>query len=210
MTAPKDSGYLIPVERIDNAILEIRGQKVMLDYDLAAIYGVSTKALNQAVKRNRDRFPEGFVFQLTGEEKAELVTNCDRLATLKHSSSVPYAFTAMTLGMPQAAQHGAVMLASVLKSKRAMEVSVFVVRAFIRMRRMLTDQRRFATKLAELESKLATHDKNFQIVFAAIKQLMLPPEPRKKRIGFVTDDDKPGHTGSASDFIVRDRRRRRR
>ena len=109
------------------------------------------------------------------------------------------------------------MLASVLKSKRAMEVSVFVVRAFIRMRRMLTDQRRFATKLAvlflqgrsQLESKLATHDKNFQIVFAAIKQLMLPPEPKKKRIGFVTDDDKPGQTGSDSDFIARGCPRRR-
>jgi hypothetical protein len=86
VTEPKDSGYMIPVERIDSAILEIRGQKVMLDYDLAAIYGVSTKALNQAVKRNRDRFPEGSVFQLTTEEKAELVTNCDRLVVLKHSS----------------------------------------------------------------------------------------------------------------------------
>ena len=200
MTAPKDSGYLIPTERLDNAILEIRGERVMLDYDLAAVYGVTTKALNQAVKRNLDRFPADFVFELTLDEKDELVTNCDRLATLKHSSSIPYAFT----------EHGAVMLASVLKSRRAMEVSVFVVRAFIRMRRMLADQRRFAIKLAELESKLAAHDKNFQIVFAAIKQLMLPPEPKKKRIGFVTDDDKPGHTGSASDFIVRDRRRRRR
>jgi len=200
VTAPKDSGYLIPTERLDNAILEIRGERVMLDYDLAAVYGVTTKALNQAVKRNRDRFPADFVFELTLDEKDELVTNCDRLATLKHSSSIPYAFT----------EHGAVMLASVLKSRRAMEVSVFVVRAFIRMRRMLADQRRFAIKLAELESKLAAHDKNFQIVFAAIKQLMLPPEPKKKRIGFVTDDDKPGHTGSASDFIVRDRRRRRR
>ena len=97
----------------------------MLDYDLAAVYGVTTKALNQAVKRNRDRFPADFVFELTLDEKYELVTNCDRLATLKHSSSVPYAFT----------EHGAVMLASVLKSKRAMEVSVFVVRAFIRMTR---------------------------------------------------------------------------
>ena len=151
----------------------------MLDYDLAAVYGVTTKALNQAVKRNLDRFPADFVFELTLDEKDELVTNCDRLATLKHSSSAPYAFT----------EHGAVMLASVLKSKRAMEVSVFVVRAFIRMRRMLTDQRRFATKLAELESKLATHDKNFRIVFAAIKQLMLPPEPKKKRIGFATGPD---------------------
>ncbi len=191
MTAPKDSGYLIPTERLDSAILEIRGERVMLDYDLAAIYGVTTKALNQAVKRNRDRFPADFVFELTLDEKDELVTNCDRLATLKHSSSIPYAFT----------EHGAVMLASVLKSKRAMGVSVFVVRAFIRMRRMLADQRLFAIKLAELESKLATHDKNFQLVFAAIKQLMQPPEPKKKRIGFATNPD--------DNIIARDRPARR-
>jgi hypothetical protein len=179
MTAPKDSGYLIPTERLDSAILEIRGERVMLDYDLAVVYGVTTKALNQAVKRNRDRFPADFVFELTLDEKDELVTNCDRLATLKHSSSIPYAFT----------EHGAVMLASVLKSKRAMEVSVFVVRAFIRMRRMLGDQRRLALKLAELEHTLTAHDKNFQVVFAAIKQLMQPPEPKKKRIGFATNPD---------------------
>jgi hypothetical protein len=199
VTAPKDSGYLIPTERLDSAILEIRGERVMLDYDLAAVYGVTTKALNQAVKRNRDRFPEDFMFELTLDEKDELVTDCDRLAALKHSSSIPYAFT----------EHGAVMLASILKSRRAVEVSVFVVRAFIRMRRMLADQRRFALKLAELESKLAAHDRNFQVVFAAIKQLMQPPEPKKKRIGFVTGDDRPGQTGSSSDSIARDRPARR-
>jgi len=199
VTAPKDPGYLIPVERIDNAILEIRGQKVMLDYDLAAIYGVSTKALNQAVKRNRDRFPEGFVFQLTGEERAELVTNCDRLAALKHSSTSPFVFT----------EHGAVMLAAVLRSRQAVEVSVFVVRAFVRMRRMLADQHQLALKLAELESRIASHDKRFQVVFDALRKLMLPPAPKKKRIGFVTDDDNPGQTGSGSDFIARDRSRRR-
>jgi len=102
VTAPKDSGYLIPAERMDSAILEIRGERVMLDYDLAAIYGVTTKALNQAVKRNLERFPADFVFELTLDEKDELVTNCDRLATLKHSSSVPYAFT----------EYGAVMAAA--------------------------------------------------------------------------------------------------
>ena len=199
MTASKDSGYLIPTERLDSAILETRGERVMLDYDLAAVYGVTTKALNQTVKRNRGRFPADFVFELTLDEKNELVTNCDRLAALKHSSSIPYAFT----------EHGAVMLASILKSERAMEVSVFVVRAFIRMRRMLADQRRFAIKLAELESKLAAHDKDFQVVFAAIKQLMQPPEPKKKRIGFITDDDRSGQTGSGSDFIAHDRPARR-
>jgi hypothetical protein len=199
VTAPKDSGYLIPVERLDSATLEIRGERVMLDVDLADVYGVTTRRLKEQVRRNRDRFPEGFMFELTPDEKDELVAKCDRLAALKHSSSAPYAFT----------EHGTVMLASVLKSRRAVEVSVFVVRAFIRMRRMLTDQRRFALKLAEMESTLATHDKNFQLVFAAIKQLMQPPEPKKKRIGFITDDDKPGHTGSGSGFLARDRPRRR-
>jgi len=189
---------LMPVERIDSAILEIRGERVMIDHDLAAVYGVSTKALNQAVKRNRDRFPEGFAFQLTEAEKDELVTNCDRLATLKHSSSLPYAFT----------EHGAVMPASVLRSKRAIEVSVFVVKAFIRMRRMLTDQRQLAIRLSEFERKLSTHDRNFQVVFDVLRKLMEPtaPEPKKRRIGFGPDDNR---TGSSSDFMARDKTARR-
>jgi hypothetical protein len=195
VTAPKDSGYLITAERIDNAILELRGERVMLDVDLAEVYGVTTRRLKEQVRRNRERFPEGFMFELTLDEKDELVAKCDRLVALRHSSSRPYAFT----------EHGTVMLASVLRSKRAVDVSVFVVRAFIRMRRMLADQRQFAIKLAELERKLAVHDRSFQVVFATIKQLMQPPEPKKKRIGFVTDDDKPGQTGSGSDFIARDR-----
>lgn len=113
MTSEQSVGYMVPVERVEGAILVIRGERVMLDRDLAGIYGVTTKALNQAVRRNRDRFPEGFVFQLTSEERDELVTNCDRFARLKHSTSMPYAFT----------EHGAVKLAALLKSKRAVEVS---------------------------------------------------------------------------------------
>lgn len=168
----------------------------MIDHDLAPVYGVTTKALNQAVKRNRDRFREGFAFQLTEKERGELVTNCDRFTRLKHSSTAPWAFTG----------HAVVMLAAVLRSKRAVEVSVFVVKAFIRMRRMLAEQRQFALRLAELESKLAVHDKNFQVVFDAIRKLMQPPEPRKRRIGFVPTG-RPGEAGS--DFIARDRPRRR-
>jgi hypothetical protein len=151
--------------------------------------------------RNPPTRASGIAYCVTAislDEKNELVAKCDRLAALKRSSSAPYAFT----------EHGAVMLASVLKSRRAVEVSVLVVRAFIRMGRMLTDQRQLALKLVELEHTLAAHDKNFQIVFAAIKQLMQPPEPKKKRIGFVTDDGRSGHTGSDSDFIARDRPRR--
>jgi len=196
----------MPVERIDSAILEIRGHRVMLDADLAAIYGVSTRRLKEQVRRNRERFPEGFMFELSLDEKDELVAKCDRFRALRHSSSRPYAFT----------EHGAVMLAAVLKSQRAVEVSVFVVEAFVRMRRMLADQRQFALKLAELETKLAAHDKNFQVVFDALRKLMQPlePQPKKRRIGFGPDDNR---TGSSSDFIARDRlateprpRRRRR
>jgi len=199
VAAPKNSGYLIPAERIDNAILEIRGERVMLDVDLAEVYGVTTRRLKEQVRRNRDRFPDGFMFELTLDEKDELVAKCDRFRALRHSSSRPYAFT----------EHGTVMLASVLRSKRAVDVSVFVVRAFIRMRRMLADQRQLAIKLAELERKLATHDRSFQVVFATIKQLMQPPEPKKKRIGFITDDGRSSQSGSGSDFIARDRPRRR-
>jgi hypothetical protein len=211
VTAPKDSGYLIPAERIDNAILEIRGRKVMLSHDLAGLYGVSTKAFNQAVKRNADRFPPDFMFQLTWEEaqalRSQFVTldgaGSESQSALpkrgRHLKYLPFAFS----------EHGAVMAATILNSPRAVEVSVFVVRAFVRLSRVAADQRRFALKLAEIEAKLATHDRSFQVVFATIKQLMQPPEPKKKRIGFLTDDDKPGQTGSGSDFIARDRPARR-
>jgi hypothetical protein len=121
--------------------------------------------------------------------------------TLKRGHKIkhlPYAFS----------EHGAVMAATILNSPRAVEVSVFVVRAFVRLSRIATDQRRFALKLAEVESQLAAHDKNFQMVFAVIKQLMQPPEPKKKRIGFITDDGRSGQAGSGSDFIARDRPRR--
>jgi len=198
MGRPDKAGYLVPMERLDNAILEIRGQKVMLDYDLAAIYGVTTRRLKEQVRRNRDRFPPDFVFELTLEEQDELVAKCDRLAALKHSSTPPFAFT----------EHGAVMVASVLKTRRAVELSVFVVRAFVRMRRMLADQRRFALRLAEVEAKLVSHDKSLQVAFDALRKLMQPPEPKKRRIGFVIDEGLPGQTGTASDFVARDRPRR--
>jgi hypothetical protein len=165
---------MVPIERIEGAILEIRGQRVMLDADLAALYGVNTKALNQAVKRNPGRFPTDFVFQLTAEEKLEVVTDCDHLGKLKFSSSLPYAFT----------EHGAVMAAALLNSQRAVEVSVSVVRAFVRMRRMLANNRQLAVKLALLESK---YDIQFKVVFDAIRKLMEKPKPAPeppRKIGF--------------------------
>lgn len=153
MASERGTDYLVPIGRIEGAIREIRGERVMLDVDLAAVYGVTTKALVQAVKRNLNRFPAGFVFQLTPEESSNLRS---RIVTSSWGGRryPPYAFT----------EHGAVMLAAVLKSKRAVEVSVFVVKAFIHMRRMLADQRQFALKLAELEGELVSHDKQIQAI----------------------------------------------
>jgi hypothetical protein len=147
---------VIPMERIERAILSIRGEKVMLDLDLAAIYGVMTGALNQAVKRNSARFPVDFMFQLTEKEKAEVVTNCDNLARLKFSPHLPYAFT----------EHGALMLANVLNSERAAQTSVHVVRAFVRLRQMLASNAELARKLDAMEKK---YDARFRIVFNAVR-----------------------------------------
>lgn len=175
-----ESISLVPVERIERAILFIRGEKVMLDADLAEIYGVSTKALNQAVKRNESRFPLDFTFQLTEAEKTEVVTNCDHLARLKFSPYLPYAFT----------EHGALMLANVLNSERAAQTSVMVVRAFVRLRQLLSTNAELARKLESLEKK---YDAQFKVVFDAIRQLMSPPAKPKREIGFHVkyDDDKP-------------------
>jgi hypothetical protein len=162
----------------------MRGQRVMLDSDLAAVYGIPTKALVRAVKRNPDRFPAGFMFQLTREEFGLLRRQFGTSKGRGGRRHLPYAFT----------EHGAVMLAAILNSKRAVEVSVFVVKAFIKMRRVLADQRQFALKLAEIESKLAVHDQNFRVVFDAIRRLMqrpeLPPEKPHRPIGFQVSDGK--------------------
>ena len=167
-------GLPIPIEQIQQSILLIRGKKVMLDADLAQLYGVSTKRLNEQVKRNRDRFPEDFMFQLTAAEKTEVVAKCDHLAKLKYSPTHPYAFT----------EHGAIMLAAVLITPRAIEVSVFVVRAFVKLREILTTHKALAHKLAELESKIETHDEAIRSLVSAIRQLMAGPEKPPKKIGF--------------------------
>ena len=162
---------LTPVERIEHSILLIRGHKVMLDADLARLYGVTTKRLNEQVRRNRDRFPDDFMFRLTDAEKKEVVANCDHLKTLKFSPNLPYAFT----------EHGAVMLASVLNSPVAVDVSIQIVKTFIRLREFLVSNKELAKKIEELEKK---YDTQFKIVFDAIRQLMSAPEPKKKKIGF--------------------------
>jgi ORF6N domain len=128
---------LAPAEKIERLILLIRGQKVMLDTDLAQLYGVSTKAFNQAIKRNTQRFPPDFMFRLTKREKTEVVTNCDHLKKLRFSPVLPAAFT----------EHGAIMAAAVLNSERAIKVSVYVVRAFVKLRAMLGTRKDFASNL---------------------------------------------------------------
>jgi len=162
---------VIPAEPLEDKILIIRGHKVMLDADLARLYGVGTKALNQAVKRNKERFPEDFMFQLTEREKTEVVTNCDHLRRLKFSPTPPYAFT----------EHGALMLANVLNSEVAVSASVQVVRAFVRLREVLSTHKDLARRLAELEKK---YDAQFKVVFDAIRQLMVPTKAKPRRIGF--------------------------
>jgi hypothetical protein len=173
---------MIAVETVARQILLIRGTKVMLDADLASLYGVPTKALNQAVRRNIDRFPVDFMFQLSKAEKQEVVTNCDHLAKLKFSTTLPYAFT----------EHGALMLGNVLKSDRAIEISLLVVRTFVELREMLSTHKDLAAKLEALERKLGSHDQAIAGLIDAIRQLMVSPAQGKQRpIGFVLTEATP-------------------
>lgn len=160
------------MKAIEQAIFLIRGQRVMVDSDLAELYGVTTKALNQAVKRNEQRFPMDFAFLLTKGEKDQLVTICDRLRRLKHSSALPRAFT----------EQGVAMLSSVLKSERAVQVNVEIMRAFVRLRQMLAAHKELEHKIALLEKKF---DKQFKVVFEALRALMGPPQKPVKKIGFI-------------------------
>jgi ORF6N domain-containing protein len=172
------SRTLDEVGRIKQRILLIRGRKVIIDADLAEAYGVTTKALNQAVRRNMDRFPPDFMFRLTREEKQEVVTNCDHLEGLKFSPVHPRAFT----------EHGAIMAARVLNSTRAIEVSLFVVRAFVNLREAAANHQDLARKMAQLERKLGDHDEQIRALFEAIQQLLDPePLPKTRRIGFHPD-----------------------
>jgi len=173
---------LVPMERIERAIILVRGEKVMLDRELADIYGVETKVLNQAVKRNANRFPEDFMFRLTNGEVAELNRSQIVTGSQKHRDPrfPPYAFT----------EHGALMLANVLNSERAAQTSVMVVRAFVKLRQMLASNAELSRKLADMEKK---YDTQFRVVFDAIRQLMSPPAKPKREIGFHVkyDEDKP-------------------
>ena len=153
-------------ENIKNKIYTIRGLSVMLDRDLAELYGVETKVFNQAVKRNIERFPENFRFQLIDVEKNELVTNCDRFEMLKHSSSNPYAFT----------EQGVSMLSAVLKSKIAVEISIKIINSFVNMRKIITDNGLLSQRLDTLEKKQSVNDDKFETLFSALEDKTLKPK----------------------------------
>ncbi|MCX6339475.1 MAG: ORF6N domain-containing protein [Candidatus Aureabacteria bacterium] len=170
-----DGSSLIASGKIESLILLMRGEKVILDADLAGLYGVPTFRFNEAVKRNRNRFPGDFVFQLTQEEVAALISqNAMSKSGRGGRRTLPYAFT----------EHGAVMAATVLSSPRTIEMSIFVVRAFIHLRNLLSTHKELALKLAELERKIETHDDKIRSLFEAIHEFMAPPEKPKRHIGF--------------------------
>ena len=165
-----------PTEHIASRILVVRGQRVIIDADLAILYGVTTRQLNQQVKRNPARFPADLAFRLRAEEKEEVVTKCDHLRRLKYSPALPLVFT----------EHGALMAASVLNSQMAVEVGLFVVRAFVRMREIVASHRELARRLDELERKVGAHDRAVGQILGAIRELTQPPDgPRRRRIGFL-------------------------
>lgn len=166
---------LVPLEVVERRIFVIRGKKVMLDRDLADLYGVATKRINEQVKRNLKRFPTEFMFRLSIGEKNELVANCDRFRNWKHSVSLPYAFT----------EHGVTMLANVLNSEIAIRISIDIVKAFINFRTILSSHKELADKLEKLEKRIDQKDEEVQAIFQAIRDLMEPPVgKRRAKIGF--------------------------
>ena len=167
----KKTVAIVPVERIQRCILLIRNKKVILDRDLAVLYGVETKTLNQAVKRNIKRFPTDFMFQLTKVEKKQLVTNCDRFAPLKHSTSMPHAFT----------EQGLAMLSSVLNSERAINVNIAIMRTFVKLREILGSNELLRRKIKSMERK---YDKQFRVVFEVLEKMLAAPEGPKGLFGF--------------------------
>ncbi|MDI6767605.1 MAG: ORF6N domain-containing protein [Bacteroidota bacterium] len=176
---------LIPIEVIEKKIFFLRGQKVMLDKDLAELYGVLTRDLNKAVWRNLDRFPEDFMFQLAAEEFQNLMFHFGT-SSWGGTRKLPYVFT----------EQGVAMLSSVLRSKRAAQVNIEIMRAFVKLRELLATHKGLAQKLEELEKK---YDSQFKIVFEAIHKLILPPEKPKRQIGFRVEESK-------AKYIVRKRK----
>jgi uncharacterized protein YukE len=176
MESGKDA---IPTRQIEDQIYAVRGKRVMLDADLARLYGVTTKRLNEQVRRNADRFPEDFAFKLIDQEvtnlRSQIATSSEAFRGHGGRRYQPWAFT----------EHGAIMAASVLNTPRAVEVSVFVVRAFVKLRELAMAHKEIRQKLDELERKVAGHDQAIAGLISAIRELMTPPEAKKKRpIGF--------------------------
>lgn len=165
---------IMPLGSISQRILVIRGMRVIVDVDLAELYNVSTKRLNEQVKRNLDRFPIDFMFQLSQKEKMEVVAICDHLQKLKFSHQLPYAFT----------EHGVVMLSSVLQSERAVYVNIFIVRAFIKIREILSSNKELAYKIEELEREQRTQNHHISVVYSLIDKLFTEPSKPKNSIGF--------------------------
>jgi hypothetical protein len=174
----------VPVHDITRAILVLRGQRVLLDAELAGLYGVTTKRLNEQVKRNAARFPEDFMFRLNRAETEALNRSQIATGSQKHRDPrfPPYGFT----------EHGAIMAATILNSPRAVEMSLYVVRAFVRLRELLASNTALARKLNELEGKLKNHDEAIAAILSAIRELMNPPAPKRRGIGFTANiDEKP-------------------
>jgi hypothetical protein len=174
---------LLPLEQVAQRILMIRGQRVLLDADLARLYGVELRVLNQAVKRNIDRFPDDFMIRLTNNEykslRSQIVIIKNRSARGRHSKYSALVFT----------EQGVAMLSTVLRSKRAIAVNIQIMRAFVKLREMLSTHKELARKLRELEDR---YDHQFAVVFDAIRKLMEPPAvPKKRQIGFVITDNDP-------------------
>jgi hypothetical protein len=171
----------MPVERISQSILILRGQRVLLDSELAALYEVPTKRLNEQVKRNIDRFPADFMFRLTRKEVEVLNRSQNATGSQKHRDPrfPPYAFT----------EHGAIMAATILNSPRAIEMSLYVVRTFVQLRDLLASNRQLAEKFAELERKVSSHDQAIVGILKTIRELMYRPEPKKRPIGFTANLD---------------------
>jgi len=172
-----------PLFNVESRILFLRQQRVILDTDLAELYGVPVRQLNQQIKRNKERFPSDFVFQLTVKEltvlRSQIVISKTHRGGRRYR---PHAFT----------EHGAIMAATVLNSERAVQMSVFVVRAFVRLRDMLATNRHLAAKIAELENHLESHDEVIQEIMRAIRELMLPPSRQRRKIGFQLPPAKRG------------------
>jgi len=179
---------LIPQEVIEKKILLLRGKKVMLDRDLAGLYGVTTGNLNKAVGRNIERFPEDFMFQLSKGEENSSRFHFGSLKRGQHVKYLPYAFT----------EQGVAMLSSVLHSKKAVQVNIIIMRAFVKLRQILSTHKELAHKLDQLEGRIEKHDGEICAIFEAIRQLMTPPETPKRRIGFHTDliQPPPNRVGS--------------